>query len=124
MNNRGTGALGETLAVAYMQQQGMRVIHRNYTCKAGELDILAYDGDYLAVVEVKARYGGNMGYPLEAVTPAKITQIVKATRWYLTVNHLQCDVRFDIACVDLTNEIVEYVRNAFTQADAGRKNHW
>lgn len=123
-NNRRSGALGETLAVEYMQQQGMTILHRNYACRMGELDVIAYDGDYLVVTEVKARYGGNMGWPLESVTPQKIGQIVKATQYYLLVNHVQRDVRFDIACVDLAAEKVEYVPNAFTANDAGRRNHW
>ena len=99
-------------------------MHRNYSCRMGELDIVARDGQFLVVTEVKARYGGNMGWPLEAVTPQKISQIVKATQWYMLVNKLQVDVRFDIACVDLASEKVTYIPNAFTAADAGRRNHW
>ena len=123
-NNRRSGALGETLACEYLTALGYTILERNYTCPMGEVDVVATDGEYLFFVEVKARYGGNMGWPLEAVTPAKITQIVKVANWYLTVKRVQKSVRFDVACVDLAAEKVSYIPNAFTAADAGRKNHW
>ena len=125
MNNRAEGIVGETIACAYMQEAGMRIVCRNYACPRGEIDIIAREGTYWVFCEVKARKGGRMGYPTEAVTPAKITQIVHACEWYLHANHLRdVDVRFDIAAVDLTSERVEYTRSAFTRNDAGRRNRW
>ena len=124
MNNRKEGILGEQLAVEYLEARGIKVLHRNYSCKVGEVDIVAQEGEYLLFVEVKARYGGNMGWPLEAVTPAKITQIVKTANWYLAVNRLKTDVRFDVACVDLAAEQVTYIPNAFSASDMGRRRHW
>lgn len=125
MNNRGTGIDGESMAVEYMKAHGMRILERNYACKAGEVDVVAQDGEYIVFCEVKARKNGAYGYAVEAVTPQKITQIVRAAEWYLKVkkDSARC-VRFDVACVDTTKEEVEYIPNAFTKNDAGRRNRW
>ncbi len=109
----------------YMTARGMTILERNYSTPQGEVDIVAMDGEYLVFCEVKARRNNRMGYAVEAVTPQKITQIVRAAQWYLKCHHKEnVDVRFDIAAVDLGEQSVEYIPNAFSQNDAGRRNHW
>lgn len=125
MNNRYEGIDGETLACEYMREHNIVVLERNYTCPQGEIDVVAKDGDYLVFCEVKSRKSARMGYPIEAVTPQKITQIVHTANWYLkSKRKMNADVRFDVAAVNLVSGEVEYIQNAFTAADAGKRNHW
>lgn len=125
MNNLAAGIEGENMACAYMQNAGMTILMRNYNSRRGEIDVVADDHGVLVFCEVKARANTNMGYALECVTPAKITQIVHAAEDYLRAGHLlETDVRFDVCAVDLLREQVDYVKNAFTAADAGKRNHW
>src|ERR1700735_1717543 len=52
-----TGVRGETYAYWFLRRRGYILIARNYTlpgCK-GEIDIVGYDGETLAFVEVKTR---------------------------------------------------------------------
>ncbi|ETB34742.1 hypothetical protein O977_04900, partial [Mycobacterium avium subsp. paratuberculosis 10-5975] len=37
------GAMGEALAVDHLTRMGLRVLHRNWRCRYGELDIIACD---------------------------------------------------------------------------------
>ncbi len=70
------GARGEELACAYLREQGLRVLARNWRCGVGEIDIIAAEGPEdrptLVFCEVKARRGLRFGHPLEAVTYAKL----------------------------------------------------
>ena len=50
---RKLGIKGENAAVKYLEDCGMIILARNFRCKAGELDIVALDGNELVFVEVK-----------------------------------------------------------------------
>lgn len=52
------GRYGEELAARRLTESGMTVIVRNWRCRAGEIDIVARDGDALVVCEVKTRREG------------------------------------------------------------------
>lgn len=70
------GALGEQVAVAHLQNLGLRILARNWRCRYGELDVIAADGaDAVVFVEVKTRSGDGFGGLEEAVTPRKLGRI-------------------------------------------------
>ena len=69
---RGTrGAWGEDYAAAYLRRHGYRILARNYSCRFGEIDIIASDRHYVVFVEVKTRSSCDCGMPAEAVDEAK-----------------------------------------------------
>lgn len=47
------GRLGEDVAARYLVSRGYEIIARNWTCQAGEADIIARDDDILVFAEVK-----------------------------------------------------------------------
>ncbi len=67
----------ERVAALYLEQHGLKILARNVRTRAGEIDIIAQDGEELAFVEVKARRGTAYGAPEEAITPRKQLQLVK-----------------------------------------------
>jgi putative endonuclease len=69
------GRHGETLAVAFLETQGMRIVDRNWRCSEGEIDIVALDGDTLVIAEVKTRKNLAYGHPFEAVDAAKLARL-------------------------------------------------
>jgi putative endonuclease len=76
------GKRGEALAARYLEDQGLRVIDRNWRCPLGEIDLVAVDGATLVVVEVKTRSSEAFGHPLEAITPGKLERLyLLASRW-------------------------------------------
>jgi putative endonuclease len=76
------GAYGEKVAAAHLAAAGMVVLGRNWRCPAGEIDIVARDGDVLVVCEVKTRTSTAFGEPLEAVTPRKAARLRRlAAAW-------------------------------------------
>ena len=47
------GRAGEDMAVRHLESCGMTILSRNWKCRAGELDIVAIDGNVLVFAEVK-----------------------------------------------------------------------
>lgn len=81
MNARGAlGRYGEDLAARLLADAGMAVLERNWRCRAGEIDIVARDGDAVVFCEVKTRRAGCFEHPMEAVTPAKADRLQPARR--------------------------------------------
>ncbi len=39
----------------YIENEGMKILARNYTVKGGETDIIAIDGEYICFIEIKFR---------------------------------------------------------------------
>src|SRR5690606_30257949 len=56
-----TGHRSETRAALWLQGQGLRVLERNLLCRAGEIDLVALDGDVLVFVEVRHRGSASHG---------------------------------------------------------------
>ena len=75
-----TSTLGkkyENMALHYLKIEKYKILARNFSCPAGELDIIAYDkdNDYIVFVEVKYRSTNAFGRPIEAITPEKARKI-------------------------------------------------
>ncbi len=75
MGNQQVGRLGEDAAVTFLAAQQYVILDRNWRCRAGEIDIVAKEGDNLVFVEVKARSSLRFGHPFEAVTPTKLARL-------------------------------------------------
>ena len=112
------GETSETAAVKFLKKQGYQILTRNYRTKAGEVDIIAKDGDTIVFVEVKARR--TSGYnPKEAVTKTKQRRISIAALYYLKANRLlNAKARFDVVAFGVKNAPggIELVKNAFELA--------
>ncbi len=94
------GARGEQIAVEHLQACGLQVLERNWRCRAGEIDVVARDGDVLVAVEVKTRRSSAAGHPLEAVTPAKVARLRGLmARWLAEHDERASDVRIDAVAV-------------------------
>jgi putative endonuclease len=95
------GRRGEQVAAAFVRAWGMRVIARNWRCRAGEIDIIARDGDTLVVVEVKTRSGRSHGTGFEAVTEEKVARLHGlAARWLGGQSERFAGVRVDVVALE------------------------
>jgi putative endonuclease len=81
---RRLGQRGEEIAAGYLREQGYTILARNWRCPAGEVDIVAREGETLAFVEVRTRRrGSRLGTPEESVTPRKQARMVEVAQTYL-----------------------------------------
>ena len=115
--NDAVGAYGERIAALYLLDQGMQLLDRNWRGPAGEVDIIAKDGDALVFCEVKTRRSIRFGHPAEAVLPAKARRIRRlATQWLAASGGPAPAVRFDVVSVcpqPAGPAKVEHLRGAF-----------
>jgi putative endonuclease len=90
MNGRGAlGRFGEDLAARWLGGAGLAVLERNWRCRAGEIDIVAWEegeAGALVMCEVKTRRAGRRAgpfqHPMAALTPRKARRLRElAQRW-------------------------------------------
>ena len=73
----------KSFAANYLGARGLKVLQRNFRCRAGELDLICLDGGVLAVVEVRQRTRRDFGGALGSVTRAKRRKLIRAVRFFL-----------------------------------------
>lgn len=111
------GRLGESAAAEALRRAGMRVLERRCRTRAGEIDLIAEDGEILVFVEVKTRAGVGYGTPAAAVTRAKQQTMARVALIYLSRRKwLERRCRFDVVEVFARGgqvERVNHIRDAF-----------
>jgi putative endonuclease len=98
-SSRSQGMQAEEQACRYLRRLGYRIVERNWSCRLGELDIVARDGGTLVVIEVKARTEDGFGGPEAALSYRKRRRLIAATRAYLGWTGCELPVRFDVIAV-------------------------
>ena len=115
-----TGERGEDLAFFHLRSLGYTIVARRWVSARvrGDLDLVAWDGDTLVIIEVKTRTARDL-FPAEAeVDAAKHRQLRKlAGAWLaqLPARHrARVPVRFDVLSVYLLDRPeFEHTPNAF-----------
>lgn len=117
MNQKQLGKYGEKLAINYLIKQKYLIIAKNYTCRSGEIDIIAKDKNELVFLEVKTRNSLNYGNPVDAVNNYKKKHILETTRYFLYKNNLENSfIRFDVIEVYMKKNnkyFINQIRNIF-----------
>lgn len=101
------GRFGESEAEKYLKQNGYKILERNFSCKRGEIDIIALDKNEIVFIEIKARASLKYGLPSEAVTKNKLKHIYKTAEYYLYIRNLEKErTRIDVIEVYIKNKQV------------------
>lgn len=95
--NHEIGSFGEKIANKYLESIGYEILEKNFTCKQGEIDIIAKDKHEIVFIEVKTRTSTKYGKPAEAVNNTKQKHIYNSAKYYLYKNNKEnIFVRFDV----------------------------
>ncbi len=102
LSRRRMGARAEAAAARYLKRQGYRILQRNLRTRLGEIDIVATDGNWLVVVEVRSRREDSPVSPRETLTRNKRRKL-RALTEQLRKRHRLVDkpVRVDLVEVTL-----------------------
>lgn len=114
--NKIVGNYGEELATKFLIKNKYKIIEKNYSCKFGEIDIIAKDKNILVFVEVKSRTNEKYGTPATAVNYYKKRNIINTAKYYLMKNKLQNEFcRFDVIEILMENDDnnIRLIKNAF-----------
>lgn len=109
------GKIGEDIAESYLIKNKYEIIERNFSCRQGEIDIIAKYKNEIVFIEVKTRSNNKYGNPIDAVTYFKKNHILKSIQYYLFSRKLEnCFIRIDIIEVYYKDNkyFVNHVKNA------------
>lgn len=109
------GQQAEVAACAYLQQQGLKLVAKNYRSKAGEIDLIMRDERYLIFVEVRYREQHHYGSGVESITADKCKKLLKTAEYYLLQHRLVDKVpcRFDVIAISRQAQIT-WIKDAFS----------
>ena len=103
------GANAESIAVELLLSRGFEIVERNYRCKAGELDIVALDGDDMVFVEVRSRADDEHGDAIETVNRRKQNKVRQVAEIYLAHRQPPQDsFRFDVVAINGADDVTHY----------------
>lgn len=109
------GALAEQLAAQYLQQQGLKLLQLNYSCRFGEFDLILQDGDTHVFAEVRLRSGSAFGGAAASIDARKQAKLVRTAQHYLSRLQRIPPCRFDAVLLQTTDmKNIEWIKNAFT----------
>lgn len=129
------GEQGETLAVAFLEREGFRIVLTNFkvpigrntkgAAVTGEIDIIALDGEVLCFVEVKTRRSDAFTPVITAVDNRKQRQIIRTAKVYRRLfNIREMNYRYDVVTVLMPENAapeVELTRGHWSEAKFQKK---
>ena len=115
------GRKAERLAAIRLRQLGYRIVEANFRCRYGELDIVAWDGDTLAFVEVRSHATLDFGSPAESIGPRKRARLCLTAQAYLEQIEIpDPNCRFDVVEIVFAEgqePSIELIKDAFQMPD-------
>lgn len=115
-NKKQLGDCGERIVEQWLTDNGFTILTKNFSCRCGEIDLIAHKGEVIAFVEVKTRM--NEYFPTSTVvTKTKQRKMIKTAQFFALKHQLfEHVLRFDVATVSFDNgkPQVNYIPNAFT----------
>ncbi len=104
------GDAGEDAALAHLQEQGLVLVERNFSCRGGEIDLIMRDGATLVFVEVRRRASGAFGGAAASIGRAKQARLQAAANTWLQRYRMPPACRFDVVAID--GGVLSWLRNA------------
>ncbi len=101
----------------------MRIVHRNFHCRLGEIDLIGWDKNCLAFVEVRYRGPGSYTRASLTVDVHKQRKLVRTAALYIAKRpqYADCVMRFDVIAIDADDcgdVSVQWIRDAFRPGDS------
>lgn len=109
------GIKGENIACNYLENKGYQILEKNYRYKKSEIDIIALQDNCIVFVEVKTRRNAIFDIPENAITRKKMDKLQEGALYYIEMNNISNELRFDIITIITENNQVEinHIENAF-----------
>lgn len=115
------GRYMESLATAHLVKQGVSILHQNFYCRLGEIDLIVRDKEYLVFVEVRYRTQSSFCDAKSTVTYAKQQKIRRVAAFFLQKHrqYRHCFCRFDVVGIDSDQSnkgqelSIEWIKGAF-----------
>lgn len=119
MDTRLVGHWGEQTAGEYLKKKRYKPVAMNFSCRMGEIDLIAKNREYIVFVEVKLRKNADFAEAKEFVTRSKQEKIIKTASLWLSKNPIDLQPRFDVIEIyapdgpKTKNITINHIENAF-----------
>jgi len=90
------GRWGEAQAAAELRRRGYTVRCANFSCRFGEIDLIATNRTYISFTEVKLRKSAAFAQAREFVDRSKQEKLLLTARYYLACHPTRLQPRFDV----------------------------
>ena len=107
------GNKAEDLAFKFLNKKGLKLLEKNFSTKAGEVDLIMQDGETIVFIEVRYRKNADFGGAAASVTPKKQLRVIKAALAYQQKHAPQSSMRFDVVAIEGDNEELNWIQSAF-----------
>ncbi|WP_295474118.1 YraN family protein [uncultured Pseudomonas sp.] len=112
------GREAETFALQHLQQHGLQLLARNWTCRRGELDLVMLDDSTVVFVEVRYRRHNGWGSAMESIDARKQERLIAAAQQFLheQPRWAESPCRFDVIAVEGTpgeGNVLNWLKSAF-----------
>jgi putative endonuclease len=113
------GRWGEQTAANYLKSKGFKIIGMNYSCRMGEIDLIAENRKYIVFVEVKLRKSKSFALAREYVNRSKQEKIKITASLWLSQNETKLQPRFDVIEIYAPEGVnsplvdINHIENAF-----------
>ena len=112
------GQWGEKRCQRFLKRKGLKTLTRNFSCNAGEIDLIMVDTDRTIVfVEVRTRADETFGSAESSITFAKKAKLLRTAHYFLaTYEIVDRPFRFDVVTIVLGPKgapQIRYYKNAF-----------
>ncbi len=93
-----SGDKAEQLAQAFLEEQGLQFVTKNYYCRLGEIDLIFKDKTTIVFIEVRFRKQIRYGSACETINNTKQKKLIKTAEHYLHQHQLTESMasRFDV----------------------------
>ena len=109
------GMAGETTAVLFLEEKGMKILEKNFRSRRGEVDIIALDGETLVFAEVKTWSYYGIEALEQALDAKKQRKIIETSKYFLSLHreYRYMVIRFDVIFISPGG--ITHLASAFTE---------
>jgi putative endonuclease len=95
------GKEGEAAAALFLENEGFRILERNFRFREGEVDLVALDGETVVFIEVKAWSTLGIEALEQGLDEKKQRRIIETAKYFLSIHreYKYMAVRFDVVFV-------------------------
>ena len=113
--SRSRGQWGEQQAVAFLERHGYAIVATNWSCRFGEIDIVAQQATQWVFVEVRLR-SHDHDSARASVGPLKQRRLITSAQTYLQEHNIS-DADWRIDLITVSNTHIEHLPYAVTALD-------
>lgn len=108
------GRKAERAAVVYLEMRGYKILEQNWRRPRCEIDIVAQKDNVVYFVEVKYRRDHQQGGGLEAITEAKLRQMVRGAETWVEESKWRND--YQLAAIEIAGRdfaVFSFIDNVY-----------